>query len=341
MPPALAAAKHESGEKEILTLCIRYRQSAGRMHPSFIPRVILLACLAVFSTASAQQPAPGEPAKPTPEEMKQRVQQRIDAIEKLGWTRQGKGLLGDKAQIAIPQGYRFTTADGTRKLMAMYGNPPTQRELGMLTSEGLGPWVIFEYDESGYVKDDEKDKIDADEMLASLREGQQSGNEYRRENGLPELEILGWVVPPRYNEKTNNLEWGTRLKSLDNDGVSINYNTRLLGRKGVMEVTLVCEPEEMEKMIAEQDAMLAGFAYIEGERYAEFREGDKVAKYGLTALIAGTGAFAAAKMGLFAKLGVFFAKLGKGAILVVVAVLAGLKKILGKLFGARQQPPDV
>lgn len=311
------------------------------MKQSFIPHIALLAALAAFSIAAAQQPAPAEPAQPAPEEMKQRVQQRIDAIEKLGWTRQGRGRLGDKAEIAIPQGYRFTSTDGTRKLMAMYGNPPTQRELGMLTTEGLGPWVIFEFDESGYVKDDEKDQINADDMLASLREGQQRGNEYRREHGLPELEILGWVVPPRYNEKTNNLEWGTRLKSLDNDGISINYNTRLLGRKGVMEVTLVCEPEEMEKMITEQEAMLAGFTYIEGERYAEFREGDKVAKYGLTALIAGTGAFAAAKMGLFAKLGAFFAKLGKGAIVLVIGVLAGLKKLLGKLFGARQQPPDV
>jgi uncharacterized membrane-anchored protein len=310
------------------------------MKLSFIPRVVLLACLAVLSTAQAQQPDPAAPKQPTAEEMKQRVQQRIDEIEKLGWTRQGTGNLGGKAEIAIPQGYRFTPGDGTRKLMEMYGNPPTQRELGMLATEGLGPWIIFEFDESGYVKDDEKDKINADEMLESLREGQKHGNEYRREHNLPELEILGWVVPPRYNEKTNNLEWGTRLKSLDNDGISINYNTRLLGRKGVMEVTLVCEPEEMEKMIAEQEKILAGFSYIEGERYAEFREGDKVAKYGLTALIAGTGAFAAAKMGLFGKLGLFFAKLGKAAILLVVGALAALKKLFSSIFGSRQPPAE-
>ena len=92
-------------------------------------------------------------------------------------------------------------------------------------------------------------------------------------------------------------------------------------------------------MIAEQEKILTGFSYTEGERYAEFREGDKVAKYGLTALIAGTGAFAAAKMGLFGKLGLLFAKLGKAAILLVVGVLAGIKKLLGKVFGARQQPP--
>ncbi len=310
------------------------------MKSSFIPRAVLLAFLAVFSTTQAQQPETAAPKEPTAEEMKQLVQKRIDEIEKLGWTRQGKGSLGGKAEVDIPQGYRFTPGDGTRKLMEMYGNPPTQRELGMLATEGLGPWIIFEFDESGYVKDDEKDKIDADEMLASLRESQVQGNQYRREHGLTELEILGWVIPPRYNEKTHNLEWGTRLKSLDNDGISINYNTRLLGRTGVMEVTLVCEPEEMEKMIAEQEKILAGFSYIEGQRYAEFREGDKVAKYGLTALIAGTGAFAAAKMGLFGKLGLVFAKMGKAAILLVVGALAAVKKLFGKIFGSRQPPGE-
>lgn len=310
------------------------------MKSSFLSRFVLLACLAVLSISQAQQPEASAPKQPTEEEMKQMIQKRIDEIEKLGWTRQGKGSLGGKAEVAIPPGYRFTSGDGTRQLMAMYGNPPTQRELGMLATEGLGPWIIFEFDESGYVKDDEKDKIDADDMLAKLREGQEQGNEYRREHGMAELEILGWVVPPRYNEKTHNLEWATRLKSVGSEGISINYNTRLLGRTGVMEVTLVCEPEEMEKMIAEQEKILTGFSYIEGQRYAEFREGDKVAKYGLTALIAGTGAFAAAKMGLFGKLGIFFAKLGKAAILLVVGALAGLKKLFGKIFGSRQPPVE-
>lgn len=310
------------------------------MKSSFIPRAVLLACLAVFSTAQAQQPDAAPPKEPTPEEMKQLIKKRIDDVEKLGWTRQGKGNLGGKAEIAIPQGYRFTAGDATRKMMAMYGNPATEREFGMLATEGLGPWIIFEFDESGYVKDDEKDKIDADDMLAKLREGQEQGNEYRREHGLSELEILGWVVPPRYNEKTHNLEWATRLKSIGSEGISINYNTRLLGRKGVMEVTLVCEPEEMEKMIAEQEKILTGFNYTEGESYAEFREGDNVAKYGLTTLIAGTGAVAAVKMGLFGKLGLLVAKMGKGVILVVAAALAGLKKLFGKVFGSRQPPGE-
>ena len=310
------------------------------MKSSFLSRAVLLACLAVFSTTQAQQPETAAPKQPTAEEMKQLIQERIDEVEKIGWTRQGKGNLGGKAELVIPPGYRFTSSEGTKKLMTMFGNPLTERELGTLAVEGLGACIVFEFKEDGYVKDDDKDKIDAAKMLEGLREGQQSDNVYRREHGLAELEILGWAVPPHYNDKTNNLEWGTRLKSSDSDGISINYNTRLLGRRGVMEVTLLCHPDEMEKMIGEQEKILAGFSYTEGERYAEFRKGDKIAEYGLTALVAGAGVVAAGKMGLIGKLGLLIAKLGKGIILVIAAALAGLKQLFGKIFGSRQPPGE-
>ena len=111
-------------------------------------------------------------------------------------------------------------------------------------------------------------------MCSSDLEGQKAGNAYRRKNGMDELELLGWAVPPRYNEKTHNLEWATKIHSIGApaDEISINFNTRLLGRKGVMEVTLVCDPADLDAMIAEQEKILTGFSYIEGERYAEFRK---------------------------------------------------------------------
>lgn len=345
MPDPAQRAKLESDENRALTISRDPGETGYRMKRLILSHFALLACLAVFSPAAAQQ-TPAAPAteneerQPTEEEIQQYLKHRTDELEKVGWTREGAGQLGGKAEVAIPKGYRFTGPDGTRKVMAMNDNPPTNKELGMLMTEGLGAMIVFEFDDSGYVKDDEKDKINADEMLAVQRENQKQDNEYRREHGLPELELLGWTVPPHYNEKTNNLEWGLRLKSSEG-GISINYNTRLLGREGVMEVTLLCSPNEVEKMIVEQEKILAGFKYVEGQRYAEYRVGDKLAPYGLTALVAGTGVAAAMKMGLFGKLAGFFAKLGKAAILVVIGILAAAKKLLGKLFGVREQPPSV
>jgi uncharacterized membrane-anchored protein len=283
---------------------------------------------------SVAQDATGDSEK---EEQAKAEAAALAELEAIGWTREGQGDLKSRATIGIPKGYRFTNGAGAGKVLEMFGNLPTGRELGMLTTEGFGPWIIFEFDESGYVKDDEKDELDADSLLATLKEGQKHGNERRKEMGLEELELVGWAMPPKYNTETNNLEWGTIVRSATG-GDSINYNTRLLGRRGVMEVALVCEPNELQGLLPQYQSILAGYDFIDGERYAEFRQGDRMAEYGLTALVAGGAAVAASKMGLFAKLGALFAKLGKGAILLVIAVGVGLKKLLGKLLGARQDP---
>ncbi|HEY1081437.1 MAG TPA: DUF2167 domain-containing protein [Prosthecobacter sp.] len=289
----------------------------------------------ILPVLSAQDSQPKAAAEPTAEEQAAMEKQFLEKIEALGWTRQGTAKVGSMAEVKIPEGWRFTDGNGTRSLLRMYNNIPGTSELGMLTTEGHGPWVIFEFDDSGYVKDDEKDKLNADEMLKSLREGQDEGNKQRREMGLPELQLLGWAVPPRFNDKTKNLEWALRVGS--KNGISINYSTRLLGRSGVMEVDLVCGPEEMDSLIPQYQNIIAGFSYVTGNTYAEYREGDKLAKYGLTGLIAGGGAVAAAKMGLFAKLGGFVAKLGKGIIVVIIAIGAALKGFFSKLFGKREQ----
>lgn len=255
-----------------------------------------------------------------------------DRIEGFGWTRSGSAQLGTMAQVGIPQGWRYTSGKGTGEMLKMFDNIPSGEELGMLTTEGLGPWVIFEFNETGYVKDDEKNDLNADELLKGHQEGQEASNERRKEMGLGALHVLGWAVPPRFNDKTKNLEWALRIAS-EGGGESINYNTRLLGRSGVMEVGLVCEPEELQTLIPQYQSIMAGFQYLAGNTYAEYRAGDKVAKYGLTALVAGGAAVAAGKMGLFAKLGGLFAKLGKGIIVVVIGIGAAIKSILTKFFG--------
>lgn len=293
---------------------------------------LLMGLIAPFS--SAQEPVAAKP-EPTAEESAAQERAFLDKIESFGWTREGVGKLGSTAQVNIPKGWRFTDGNGTRSLLKLYGNLTGDTELGMLTTEGEGPWVVFEFEDSGYVKDDEKDQLDADAMMESLREGQEIGNERRREMGMSELKLLGWAVPPRFNDQTKNLEWALRVGS--DSGESINYSTRLLGRHGVMKVDLVCSPEQMNTLMAPYQSIISGYQYLTGNSYAEYQAGDKVAKYGLTALVAGGAAVAAGKMGLFAKLGGIIAKMGKAVILVVIAIGAAIKGILGKFFGKKEQ----
>lgn len=302
-------------------------------------RVLSLACLfgGIIPGPTHAQEAERPPL--TPEQREAELKRLHEMVEGFGWTRQGMGDIGGMAQIAIPQGYRFTGGAGASKMLELYGNPPSNRYLGLLGTEDFREHsIIFEFDDSGYVKDDEKDDLNADALLATMRENQEYSNARRREMGLNELEITGWAVPPRFNDETKNLEWALILRSKQDGGSTINHNTRLLGRKGVMEVTLMCEPEELQGLLPGYQQILAGFAYNPGETYAEFREGDKMAKYGLTALVAGGAAVAAGKMGLFAKLAGFFGKLGKGIVVVIVGVGVALKSLFSKLFGGRTRP---
>lgn len=238
--------------------------------------------------------------------------------------------LGGVAEIQVPVGHIFFDGNATRAMLEAAGEPVGGKEAGFLSPTNRGWAVYFQYDDSGYVKDDDKDKLDADKLLASIKEGNDEGNKYRKKHGNPTLEIVGWDQKPAYDATTHNLTWAIRATS---EGEQIvNYNTRLLGRKGVMEVVLVCDPADLPKHLPEFNALLAGYKYSTGETYAEYKPGDKIAKYGLGALVLGGAAVGAAKLGLFASLLVFLKKGFKFVILAVVAIVFGLKKFIVRFF---------
>jgi len=241
------------------------------------------------------------------------------ALEAMGWQREGVGELGEWAEVQIPQGYRFTGKSGTKQFLEFTENIPGGGELGIIAPEEFDWWVLFEFDESGYVKDEDKDSLDASKMLKSMQDGQEMANKQRESLGMGPLFVDRWAQEPSYNESTNNLEWATVL--VDGEGnENVNYNTRLLGRRGVMQVTLICDESQLPTILGDFQNMVGDFGYKEGQSYAEFKEGDKIAKYGLAALILGGGAAVAAKTGLLAVFGKFFKYIIAGFVAVGLAI---------------------
>jgi uncharacterized membrane-anchored protein len=221
----------------------------------------------------------------------------------------------------VPDGFHFFDAEDAQRFLEAGGNPSSKRELGLAIRADGNWFVVFEYSDSGHVKDDDADDLDADALLASLREGTDNANEERKRRGWGTLELLGWAQPPHYDPATRNLEWATRGKSEEN--LSINHNTRVLGRTGVMEVTLVCDAADFEAVLPDYKQFLAGFDYKSGQRYSEYVAGDKLATYGLTALVAGGAGVLAAKSGLFSKL-------WKVLVVAAIAVAGFFKKLFGR-----------
>lgn len=255
-------------------------------------------------------------------------------LSKFSWTKgPAEGSLGDVADVKIPEGYMLAGGDDTRKIMEAFGNIVSNKELGLLAPHSLDWFIVFEFDAVGYVKDDEKDDLDASKMLDSIKRGTQAANEQRAGSGIPPLNIIGWEMEPRFNDETKLLEWSIRAESGGNQ--VLNHNTRILGRKGVMEVALVIDPADIKASLPVFYSILEGYSYKSGQKYAEFKDGDPIAKYGLAALIVGGAGVAAAKLGLFAWLAVMFKKFAK----VIVAAVVGIGLFIRKLVtGDSPQP---
>jgi uncharacterized membrane-anchored protein len=184
--------------------------------------------------------------------------------------------------------------------------------------------MVFEWSEIGYVKDDEKDELDAAVMLASIREATAAGNEERTRRGWPTMEIVGWQQEPHYDTASNHLTWA--IVGASEGHQTINRMVKLLGRKGVMTVTLVAAPEEIATASAQVDGLLGGYRFRPGNTYAEFLPGkDSVAELGLKGLILGGAGAALIKSGLLAK----FWK-------VIVAGVVGLGAGISRLFGRKK-----
>lgn len=248
-------------------------------------------------------------------------------LRSLEWQRgPGEGRIGDKATIRIPEGYAFLDARNTRRFLEIMGNPPTDHHYTFVPTS-LSWFAVFNFDASGYVKDDEK--IDPDELLSIMKKSDGPANKERKRLNLEALHTDGWQVPPHYDLETKRLEWGTRLRTESNETI-VNYTSRLLGRSGVMSAILVSDPRTLTADVLEFKAALQGFNYVPGEKYSEFKAGDKVAQYGLTALIVGGAAAAAAKSGLLKGF-------GKALWIAIFGGFAAVWGVVKRLMGRKQE----
>lgn len=250
-------------------------------------------------------------------------------IEDINWV-QGPvtGKLGTEAEVRVPEGCVFAGTDGVRKFLTLTENPVGGNERGVILCQNgdQDPWfVIFSFDASGYVRDDERNELDAAAILTSIKRGTEAANRERRKRGWGTLSVEGWLTKPHYDQGTHNLTWA--MTAADDAGErSVNHSVRLLGRGGVMHVDLVSSPNQLLDLMPAFSTMVEGFTYLPGHRYAEWRQGDRVAAYGLTALVAGGAGVALAKSGLLTK---FWKLIAAG----LVALLGALKALWGKITG--------
>lgn len=221
---------------------------------------------------------------------------------------QGKITLpGNIATLDLPPSFRYLSpADATKVLVDGWGNPPGFESLGMIVPAGTsvlsqdGWGVVITYDKDGHVKDDDADSIKYDELLKQMQEGLASANEERKKAGYPAMRLIGWAEQPSYEKSSHKLYWAKELQTEGAPQNGLNYNIRVLGREGVLVLNAVASMDQIGKVKTEMKQVTAFTDFTPGNRYTDFNSGtDKVAEYGIAALVAGG---VASKLGLFGKL---------------------------------------
>ncbi|EPE55603.1 DUF2167 domain-containing protein [Salmonella enterica] len=292
------------------------------------PQIILFLLAAMLfcpSSYAEQKPTAAQEARKTA------VEVAVEGMSRAAVAGPTKISLGDKATLNLPEGFTWIPAKEAAVFMREIGNYVDDEYFyGLVFKKEMNGFISIEYDDSGYVKDDDAKNWDADELMDNLRKGTKEANKDRIAKGIEPIEIIGWIEKPTYDATNHRLIWSAAIQDIGtNEPLNeqgVNYNTYLLGREGYFSLNLVTDRGSVDHEIPLAKRILSAVKFNSGQRYADFNEStDKIAEYGLAALI---GGIAAKKVGLLAMLGIALLKFWKVTAIGVVAVGALARKLL-------------
>ncbi len=257
---------------------------------------------------------------------------QIKAIESKFTYQHGTIKIGNGiGVINVPPGFKYLDSIQAEKVLTdVWGNPKgTSKTLGFILPENQGilsdgSYVFnIEYEGIGYVKDDDADDIDYDELLETMKKEAKEESPQREKEGYPAIEMVGWASKPYYDKDRHILHWAKELKFGTDSINTLNYNVRVLGRKGVLILNAIATMKELPPVKASIPQVLNSVAFSDGYKYTEFDSSiDNVAAWTLGGLVAGK---VLAKVGFFALLLKFWKLIAVG----VVAAFSAVKKFLG------------
>jgi uncharacterized membrane-anchored protein len=283
------------------------------------------ACLTIaLSFASAAVTAQDGDQWMTGEE----AQRYIEEFESRLSFQTGSIVIGDGlATLQLPDGARFLDKSQARWVLeSEWGNPPDDLVLGLVVPPGerlpLGWAIVVAFEEMGYVSDDDAMSIDYDDLLIQMQQDTSDSNDARVQQGYPAIDLIGWAEAPTYTPAYNKLYWAALLRFTGDEYVTLNYDVRLLGRRGVLSMMAVADQTDLPQVREMCKGVAMGASFNAGHRYEEFDSNiDEVAAYGIGGLVAGK---------VLAKAGIL--KLLLKPLIVVGAIVAAVigKVVLGR-----------
>ena len=208
--------------------------------------------------------------------------------------------LGNQAKLKLPAKMVFIKKEAANTMMEEAGNGTDPNRYGLILPEPENDesdtplWLVdLTFTDSGYIKDDDAKEWDVEAMLEQLKEGT---TEQKQRTCRPQSARIGNARlggKPQYDAATHRLIWSIDVleKNKPDQNPTINYNTYQLGREGFIELTMVTDLKSIDQYKPIARELLGNIEFNEGKRYSDFNAAtDKVAEYGLAALVGGLAA---------------------------------------------------
>jgi uncharacterized membrane-anchored protein len=155
-----------------------------------------------------------------------------------------------------------------------------------------------EYEGIGYVKDEDADDINYKDLLKDMQEESTRSNEERHKLGMPAMDLVGWASQPHYDKERKLLYWAKEFKVEGEEENTLNYDIRILGRKGVLVMQAVSSMKYLDSVNKNIDGILGMVSFSKGHQYSDFDSNtDDIAAWTIGGLVAGK---VLAKVGFFA-----------------------------------------
>ncbi len=233
----------------------------------------------------------------------------------------------DQAEINLPEGYGYMPALPAKKLLISAGRSEADFDASFaglvfpMTDQNASWCMALSFDKTGHVNDDKLKQYPADKIQELLQQSFDKSNEENRKKGLPDMET-GWIEKPAYDEPSHRFTFAYTRGIKGNPQKNHSFNAVILGREGCLGIETYSPMGDLDVLRAGINAIALSTTFKEGKRYADFnKDTDKLAEYGLMAVVAGA---AAKKIGLFSILAKYI--LGAGGALAGILVYFRKKK---------------
>ena len=242
-------------------------------------RILLASVSLALVALPASAAVPNEDAaKAALAEMEPDARARTIEFEK-GLHPQGGNIQvpGSHSTLALGDRYYFYPAEDAKRLLVdAWGNPPDSVSgvLGMVFPKGRhfydGSWgAVLTYEDTGHIDDKDAASEDYEQVLADMKSGEEEENKARKEAGYGAVNLVGWAQAPSYDAAGKTLIWARNIHFDGEEGNTLNYDVRKLGRTGVLSMNMV---DSMDHLGSVRQAALdlgAVVKFDSGSRYAD------------------------------------------------------------------------